>query len=94
MSTKKDLEAWLAQMKESGITFGMIPGAWEPWKESQTMNVAQAAERLGVSKETVYRLCREGILPHTRVGTRITISPDQLKEYQTRPLPTGKYRHL
>ncbi|WP_428308892.1 helix-turn-helix domain-containing protein [Lacipirellula sp.] len=46
------------------------------------MSVAQAAGLLGVSKETVYKLCAEGDLSHNRIGTRITITPDQLAEYR------------
>jgi excisionase family DNA binding protein len=46
------------------------------------MSVAQVAALLGVSKETVYKLCAEGDLSHNRIGTRITITPDQLAEYR------------
>jgi excisionase family DNA binding protein len=53
-------------------------------------SVVQAAKELGVSKEMVYRLCNENALPHSRIGRRITISSQQLAEFQTRP----KFRHL
>lgn len=53
-----------------------------PADESTTMSVPQAAEILGVSKETVYRLCTDGILSHARVRNRITITPQQLEQYR------------
>jgi excisionase family DNA binding protein len=46
------------------------------------MSVKQAAEQLGVSRETVYKLCGEGTLPHTRIRNRITITLAQLGQYQ------------
>lgn len=63
------------------------------------MNVAQAAGLLGVSKETVYGLCSDGLLQHTRIGRRITISPQQLADYQRQqtlvaPRQPGQFRHI
>lgn len=46
------------------------------------MSVQDAADQLGVSKETVYKLCADGSLTHNRIGRRITITPQQLAEYQ------------
>lgn len=46
------------------------------------MSVEDAANQLGVSKETVYKLCADGSLTHNRIGRRITITPQQLAEYQ------------
>jgi excisionase family DNA binding protein len=59
------------------------------------MSVRQAAKQLGVSKETVYGMCRDGRLPCTRIGRRIVITPEQLASYQS-PLPAsvGSLRHL
>jgi len=31
----------------------------------------QAAQRLGVNRETVYRLCAKGVLPHVPVGASL-----------------------
>jgi len=45
------------------------------------MSVVGVAEQLGVSKETVYKLCAEGTIPHTKIGRRITVTPSQLEEY-------------
>jgi excisionase family DNA binding protein len=57
---------------------------------AEPMSVQDAARQLGVSKETVYKLCADNAMPHTRVGRRITISRQQLADYQSRP----RFRHL
>jgi excisionase family DNA binding protein len=60
-------------------------------------SVVQAAELLGVSKETVYREVSEGLMPHTKVRGRTTITAEQLAEYRERraaKLPPGQFRHL
>ena len=54
------------------------------------MSVAEAAGQLGVSKETVYNLCADNVMPHTRIGRRITITSQQLEDYRKRP----RFRHL
>ncbi len=46
------------------------------------LSVQAAAIQLGVSKETVYKLCADGTLTHNRIGRRITITPEQLAEFQ------------
>jgi excisionase family DNA binding protein len=53
------------------------------------LTVKEAANKLGVSPETVYKLCADGSMPCTRVGRRVVISSEQLAEYQSRP----GYRH-
>ena len=45
------------------------------------MNARQAAEYLGVSRKTIYNLCAEGILPHTKSGGRLTFTEQSLYEY-------------
>jgi excisionase family DNA binding protein len=50
-------------------------------KESGLLSVAEAADRLGVSPRTLYRLCAEGRLPHQHLGTgrgTIRIRPEDL----------------
>jgi excisionase family DNA binding protein len=39
--------------------------------------VAEAAERLGVSRWLAYRLIAAGHLPHVRLGERRIVVPDQ-----------------
>lgn len=54
------------------------------------MSVTQAAKMLGVSVSTVYRLCEDGELGHTRVRRRrITITPEQITQYRNQPQSNG-----
>ena len=58
-------------------------------------SVEQAAQLLGVSSEKVYSLCRTGELDCTRIGRRVTITQQQLADFQNRPpVSTVQYRHL
>ena len=45
------------------------------------MNARQAAQYLGVSRKTIYNLCAEGILPHTKSGGRLTFTEQSLYEH-------------
>lgn len=54
------------------------------------LSVKQAADELGVSPETVYKLCAENGLRHTRIGRRITISRQHLEIYRD----GHRFRHL
>jgi excisionase family DNA binding protein len=71
---------------------------WAPPEEKPAAySVAQAAAELGVSKETVYREVSEGLMPHSKVRGRITITAEQLAKYRERreaKLPPGQFRHL
>ena len=68
----------------------------EPVGERPYM-VTEVARLLGVSASHVYDLCREGAIPCNRHGTRITITLEQLEEYQRQsqrqPTQTG-FRHF
>ena len=44
----------------------------------QTLTAAEAAQRLKVSEKKVYRLCKDGVIPHHRVGRAIRIRPEDL----------------
>jgi len=44
------------------------------------LSVHEAAERLGVSFWTVYRLARSGKLASVRIGRRRLIAPEDLEE--------------
>jgi excisionase family DNA binding protein len=54
-----------------------------PGNPDGAMSVRQAAKLLGVSRGIIYRLCCEGVMPHNKVGRRVTITPAQLEEYQS-----------
>ena len=47
-------------------------------EQEQTLTAAEAAKRLKVSVKKVYRLCKEGVIPHHRVGDAIRIKPGDL----------------
>src|SRR5262249_15710509 len=51
-------------------------------RDDGPLSVEQAASELGVSNSTVYRLCDDGLLSHSRIGTRIIITPQQLDQYR------------
>jgi excisionase family DNA binding protein len=66
---------------------------------TSALSIKQVAELLGVSAASVYREVHEGLMPHTRVRRRITITPEQLAEYRQRQAPAvprqaGSFRHL
>lgn len=44
----------------------------------------QAAERLGVSKHAVYKLCKSGELGCFRFGRKIVIPEDEVKAFEDR----------
>ncbi len=39
------------------------------------------AERFGISKALVWRLCRQGVLPHVRLGRKVMFSPSMLEDW-------------
>lgn len=41
---------------------------------SECMDVKEAASFLNVSAWTIYEYCRQGIIPHRRIGRRVLIS--------------------
>lgn len=56
----------------------------QPAASKNELTVAEAAERLRCSTKTVYDLCREGRLPHRRLGAshgRIRIRAGDLDSY-------------
>ena len=39
----------------------------------ECLSPKQAAQLLGVNRETIYRLCGRGVLPHVRIGAALRI---------------------
>jgi excisionase family DNA binding protein len=50
-------------------------------KPEPLLKVAEAAERLGVSRKKVCRLCKAGEIPYSWVGQTIRIKPSDLDAY-------------
>tara|TARA_B110000263_G_scaffold203573_1_gene183606 strand:- start:700 stop:864 length:165 start_codon:yes stop_codon:yes gene_type:complete len=42
--------------------------------DKNIMNVGQVAIYLGLSPSTIYKLCREGEIPHSRLGRQFKFS--------------------
>ena len=53
--------------------------------ERLTVNVAEAAEMLGVSARTVFQMTKAGKLPHKRLGSRIVYSIEALRRFVNEP---------
>lgn len=49
--------------------------------DPKPLTVRQAADRLGVHKQTLYRLCWDNVLRYFKVGTRIRIEPSVIEDY-------------
>jgi excisionase family DNA binding protein len=49
--------------------------------DRQTITVKEAASYIGVSKDLVYQLVREGKLPHVKVGRRILFRKEVLDRW-------------
>ena len=45
------------------------------------IEVDAVAERLGQTPHAVYRMAREGILPHVRLGRKVRVDPEVLEEW-------------
>jgi len=62
---------------------------------SDAMSPAEAAERLGISLNTVYRHIRNGRLPARRLGRRLLIGRRELRRWlagsETPPRQVGQY---
>lgn len=52
--------------------------------EGRLRSVAEEAQRLGVSKGSLYLEIREGRFPHIKFGTRILLDPAHVDEFLAR----------
>jgi len=47
---------------------------------NEILNIDGVAKYLGLSPSTVYKLCREGDLPHSRLGKQFKFSKSSIDE--------------
>ena len=57
---------------------------------TKSYSMKQVAERLGVSYDYVYRLCKYGTLPHFKVGKAIRITEPDLLAFINERMVNGK----
>lgn len=50
-------------------------------EETRCFSVAETAQILGICKAKVYALVRDDIIPNLRIGRRIVIPADSLREW-------------
>lgn len=60
------------------------------------MTAKEAAKALGMSRTTIYKLCDEGRLRHTKVARMVPINTDDLLEVKAEKTKGGpvKFKHL
>jgi excisionase family DNA binding protein len=54
------------------------------------LTAAEVAERLRVCTETVYRLCKRGVLPHLRILDTVRVRPADLAAFVSARTRSGK----
>ena len=52
----------------------------EPIKRS-TLTANEVAEYLGISTDTVYKLAREKVIPHVKIGQRVLFKKDRIDRW-------------
>ena len=59
--------------------------------ERLTLNVKEAAQALGLSRNSVYQACLKGEIPYLRIGKRIVIPRAQLARMLNGEMQNGKH---
>jgi excisionase family DNA binding protein len=57
------------------------PAEAHPNRRRRLLRLREVAEYLGLSLDTVHRMCRDGRLPYVRIGRRIRIEPEELARW-------------
>ena len=60
--------------------------------ESETLTAAEVADKLKVSVETVYRMCKSGKWPATKIGRIYRFTPEQYQSIIEPPAAPQKPR--
>lgn len=60
--------------------------------ESETLTAAQVAAKLQISVETVYRMCKSGKWPATKIGRIYRFTPEQYEAIIAPPAAPQKPR--
>lgn len=51
---------------------------------SRSLSVKEVSEQYGFPRRTLYYWLQNRILPHTRIGTRVFIEPEDIEELKKR----------
>jgi excisionase family DNA binding protein len=72
------------QMRESA------PAEVHSNRRRRLLRLREVAEYLGLSLDTVHRMCRDGRLPYVRIGRRLRVEPEELARWVARHRVPGK----
>lgn len=77
----------------AGVSVGLYTGgSMNNHVQPVALKVNDAAQALGVSARTVWKLIRSGTLPSLRIGTRVLVLYSSLQDYATsRADSSGSY---
>jgi excisionase family DNA binding protein len=66
------------------------PAEVHPNRRRRLLRLREVAEYLGLSLDTVHRMCRDGRLPYVKIGRRLRVEPEELARWVARHRVPGK----
>jgi excisionase family DNA binding protein len=66
------------------------PAEAHPNRRRRLLRLREVAEYLGLSLDTVHRMCRDGRLPYVRIGRRLRVEPEELARWVARRRVPGE----